>query len=189
MRSPSEETPRGFCEALSHCLATLVVPAGWLLMLVGRWFYRTFLIRVRITLRPRADGAPPKGEAAPPHPGAELPGSRDLRYDLLYTRNVVRAAGGESVAAAAIALGIDTYPGQPLRGCAADAEKVAETFRARWGDGGLVLPLRNGLATADNLALGLRAAARAVRPGGTVYLFFSGHGATDRGPATAGHGR
>src|SRR5262249_47581785 len=53
----------------------------------------------------------------------------------------------------------------------------------------LYMPLRNALATAENLVLCLHAAGRAVPPGGIIYLFDSGHGATDRGPTAATHGR
>jgi hypothetical protein len=93
------------------------------------------------------------------------------------------------VRAAVLAVGIALYRNGPLPGCDADAEKVIEACRARFRGQALYLPLRDALATAGNLELSLRAAARAVPPGGVIYFFVSGHGVTNRGPTTAGHGR
>ncbi|MFC9508445.1 caspase domain-containing protein [Streptomyces sp. NPDC057002] len=88
----------------------------------------------------------------------------------------------------ALFVGIDDYPGAPLRGCVNDVRAAENWLRGRTGPEPRVQTLYDARATRAAVLAGLEEHLGRSGPGDTALLWFSGHGSqsptTDPGEAT-----
>ncbi|MET9761275.1 caspase family protein [Streptomyces sp. NPDC006372] len=88
----------------------------------------------------------------------------------------------------ALFVGIDDYPGRPLRGCVNDARAAEGWLRARSGPAPRIRTLYDDRATRAAVLAGVEEHLGRGGPGDTALLWFSGHGsqspAADPGEAT-----
>jgi eukaryotic-like serine/threonine-protein kinase len=75
----------------------------------------------------------------------------------------------------AIVVGIDTYPGAPLHGCARDAKDVADCLTFPEYDFDVKL-MQNGNATRSDILQRISELAYGDDSGGTLFFYFAGHG-------------
>jgi hypothetical protein len=88
----------------------------------------------------------------------------------------------------ALFVGIDDYPGRPLRGCVNDARAAENWLRSRSGPAPLIRTLYDAQAGRAAVLAGLEEHLGRSGPDDTALLWFSGHGSqsptTDPGEAT-----
>lgn len=75
----------------------------------------------------------------------------------------------------ALIVGINTYPGSPLRGCVNDANLMKSTLRNQFGFENIKLLLDNQATTA-NMLRELNTLVDGAAPGDMLFFHFSGHG-------------
>lgn len=116
---------------------------------------------------------------SPPEPTIWPEGIIALQSKLWFSASLLRSIyNPRRYPTTAIFIGIDGYADSPLRGCVHDAMALASSFEATQGTNAPVFPLIEGAATRATLHIALQAASRAVKPGGVIWLFHSGHGVT-----------